>query len=220
MTARSDQPDAEPIFDEAFRRTLTQLLAWRRDVRSFDPRPVDPAALAAALSSFDLAPSVGNSQPWRLVTVNDPERRVRIRDSFERSNASALRAQATERAGLYASLKLAGLDQAPVHLAVFCDEDCEQGHGLGTRTMPETLAYSTVAALTTFWLAARAHGIGVGWVSIIEPDVVSAVLDVPAEWRLIAYLCVGYPAAADDVPDLERRSWQARAPLASKLIRR
>ncbi len=97
-----------------------------------------------------------------------------------------------ERAALYARLKLEGLREAPVQFAVFCDHGTERGHGLGRKTMPEMLDYSVVTAITQFWLAARVAGLGVGWVSILEPAEVYAALGTPPEWKLIAYLCVGF----------------------------
>lgn len=200
-------------FDAAFRERFEDLLRWRRDVRRFRPDPVPPGLLEHLLRLACLAPSVGFSQPWRFVLVRDPARRAAVRASFATSNAEALAAQKPGRADLYARLKLAGLDEAPEQLAVFCEPDPATGHGLGRRTMPETVAYSTVAAVQTLWLAARAHGLGLGWVSILDPAAVGAALDVPAGWRLVAYLCLGYPAAEDDTPVLEREGWEARVPL-------
>lgn len=208
-----------PHFADGFYADFLTLLRWRRDVRGFDPRPVPDAELALALAAVDLAPSVGNSQPWRFVSVADPARRAAVQDSFRRSNADALASQPDDRAPLYARLKLEGLATAPVQLAVFCDEATAQGHGLGVRTMPEMRRYSVVTAIHSFWLAARCRGLGVGWVSILEPDSVTAALDVPPEWHLVAYLCVGYPQSPDDVPELEREGWQARG-VGSGLIHR
>lgn len=212
--------DGTPHFDGGFYADFLTLLRWRRDVRGFDRLPVPQSELALALEAVDLAPSVGNSQPWRFVTVADPQRRAAVRASFLRCNAEALAGQPDDRAPLYARLKLEGLDAAPVHLAVFCDEGTSQGHGLGIRTMREMLRYSVVTAIHNFWLAARCRGLGVGWVSIIEPDVVTAALDVPPDWQLVAYLCVGYPRALDDVPELEREGWQARSDGRLRLIQR
>ena len=125
-----------------------------------------------------------------------------------------------ERAKLYASLKLAGLAEAPVHLAIFVDEGTVSGEGLGRKTMPEMLHYSAVMAIHTLWLAARALGIGVGWVSILDPADVNRVLEVPASWRLIAYLCVGYPAEEHVRPELERTGWQAPDAESRQIVRR
>src|SRR5713101_2210427 len=137
-----------------------------------------------------MAPSVGYSQPWRFVLVEGTGRREAIRKNFERCNRDALMDYQGQRARLYASLKLAGLDEAPVHLAVFADEETTFGCGLGRKTMPEMLRYSVVTAVHSLWLAARAWGIGMGWVSILDPAEASGVLDVPASWSLVAYLCI------------------------------
>src|SRR5208282_6192883 len=110
----------------------------------------------------------------------------------------------------YAALKLAGLEEAPSQFAVFADGATETGHGLGRRTMPEMAEYSVVAAVTTMWLAARAEGIGMGWVSILDPHRIGAVLDVPGDWRFIGYFCLGYPEADSDQPELERAGWERR----------
>jgi 5,6-dimethylbenzimidazole synthase len=200
-----------PQFDAAFRRMFAELLAWRRDVRHFRP---DEGTLAELFHLAALAPSVGNCQPTRFVRVDDNARRASIRANFEAANCDALSAYAGERAGVYARLKLAGLNDAPIQLAIFCDEATEQGHGLGARTMPETRRYSTVCALHTFWLAARAYGLGVGWVSILDPETIAEALDVPRAWTFIAYLCVGFPLEEHLIPELERVGWQRRDPHA------
>jgi 5,6-dimethylbenzimidazole synthase len=209
-----------PTFDADFRARLRDLLVWRRDVRRFR-RDALPAELVARLiETAALAPSVGLSQPWRFVLVETAERRAAIRAAFARCNAAALAAQAPERQRLYAQLKLAGLDDAPCQLAVFADTATGQGRGLGRLTMPETGEYSAVMAVHTLWLAARAEGIGMGWVSILDPEAIAAILDVPRDWRFIGYFCLGYPAEPDDIPALERAGWEHRRPAESFVIRR
>ncbi|MCF8610543.1 5,6-dimethylbenzimidazole synthase [Gordonia sp. HY285] len=197
-------------FDREFVAEFDELLRWRRDVRRFRTDPLDPGVLDEILASAELSPSVGNSQPWRWVEVRSPARRALVKATFERCNSAALAGYDGDRARDYATLKLSGLDDAPVHLAVFCRPDPDQGAGLGRRTMPQTLEYSVVMAVSAFWLAARARGVGVGWVSILEPGDVVAALDVPDDWVLIAYLCVGYPESLDETPELERLGWQKR----------
>jgi 5,6-dimethylbenzimidazole synthase len=215
-----DRPAEAPVFDAAFRARLAELLAWRRDVRAFRSDPLPEGTLERLVELAALAPSVGLSQPWRFVVVDEPARRSAVRANFERCNAEALAAQAPDRAALYARLKLAGLAEAPCHLAVFADPDTCQGHGLGRRTMRETVEYSTVAAVHTLWLAARAEGIGMGWVSILDPLALAATLDVPAAWKFIGYFCLGYPHGEDDTPALERANWARRRPKADFLLRR
>jgi 5,6-dimethylbenzimidazole synthase len=211
---------AAPEFDASFRAALHELLVWRRDVRHFRRDALPAGILDALLQEAALAPSVGLSQPWRFVTVDDPARRTAVRANFEHANAEALAAQPTDRASCYARLKLAGLVEAPVHLAVFADRTTDQGHGLGRRTMPEMIEYSAVLAVHTLWLAARAQGIGLGWVSILDPARLTTTLDVPPHWAFIAYLCMGYAVDVDDVPALERAGWEhRRQPDASVLTR-
>ncbi|MBV9741461.1 MAG: 5,6-dimethylbenzimidazole synthase [Hyphomicrobiales bacterium] len=209
-----------PEFDEAFRASLLDLFRWRRDVRRFCRAPLPSGTLNRLLGIASLAPSVGLSEPWRFVIVEDEKRRAAIRACFEACNAQALHAQEAERAGLYARLKLAGLEDAPAQVAVFADRTTTQGHGLGRQTMPEMIEYSGVIAIHTLWLAARAEGIGVGWVSILDPEKVAAILDTPPDWKLIGYLCVGYPQLECETPELERQGWERRRTAASVIIGR
>ena len=209
-----------PAFDQPFRDQLAALFRWRRDVRHFERTPLPPGCLAELLDAACLSPSVGNSQPWRFVAVEDPARRAAVRANFETCNARALAGQEPGRAALYARLKLAGLDEAPCQLAVFAEPDPAQGHGLGRATVPETTAYSAVMAAHTLWLAARAAGLGLGWVSILDPAAVKAALDVPSGWTLVGYFCLGYPSDESDTPELERAGWEHRRTLAAVLLRR
>ena len=198
-------------WDDRFRAGLADLLHWRRDVRRFRTTPLDRALLTELLGLAALAPSVGNAQPWRFVIVDDVGRRAEITAIFERENAEAAQGYEGERRALYCAMKLAGLREAPVHLAVFCDEETGRGAGLGRRTMPETLRYSVVCAIHTLWLAARARGVALGWVSILDPAAARAVLEVPPSWSLIGYLCLGWPDHVADRPELERSGWEKRA---------
>ncbi len=180
----------------------------------------DAALIEDLLRQACLSPSVGNSQPWRFVLVEDAARRAAIEANFRAANAAALASQDDGRAAAYARLKLAGLSDAPVHLAVFADAGTARGHGLGRGSMPEVLDYSVVGAIQTLWLAARAAGLGLGWVSILDPAAAVATLDVPASWRLIAYLCLGWPEEEHIDPELERAGWEARGALGDFLFRR
>ena len=207
-------------FDDAFRARLHDLLVWRRDVRRFRPDPLPAGMLDRLIATACLAPSVGLSQPWRFVIVDDHARRRAIVENFTLCNADALKAYGGERAARYATLKLSGLKEAPCHLAIFADRATEVGHGLGRRTMPEMAEYSVVTAVYTMWLAARAEDVGMGWVSILDPEQVKRVLDVPQGWRFIGYFCLGYPQAESDSPELERAGWETRAPPASFVLQR
>lgn len=210
-----------PIFDDNFQSGLQDLFRWRRDVRRFKEAPLLDGQLDRLLETAMLAPSVGNSQPWRFVKVFDTKRRQAIRDNFEACNQDALKQYDGEKAETYASLKLSGLDRAPVHIAVFCDTKTKAGMGLGQKTMPETLKYSVVSAIQTLWLSARAQGVGLGWVSIIDPEFVKQALDVNnPSWDLVAYLCMGYPEEEHIDPELIRHGWQDRLPFNETVLER
>jgi 5,6-dimethylbenzimidazole synthase len=208
------------VFDDVFRARLRDLIVWRRDVRRFRRDPLPNGTLEALIELACLAPSVGLSQPWRFVIVEDEATRIAIRGNFATCNANALNAQGRERAAHYARLKLAGLEEAPCHLAVFADRSTRQGHGLGRHTMPEMIEYSAVTAVHTIWLAARAQGIGMGWVSILDPKTIAAALRVPDEWKFIGYFCLGYPELDDAVPELEEAGWEKRRAPSSVVVKR
>ncbi len=210
-----------PVFDQEFQNRLQELFCWRRDVRHFKTDRLPEGMLDNLLETATLAPSVGNSQPWRFVIVEDAARRKAVRDNFEACNQDALKEYDAESKKSYAALKLSGLDRAPVQIAVFCDTETEVGRGLGRKTMPETLKYSVVSSIQTLWLSARAQGIGLGWVSIIEPDVIKDILAIKEpNWELVAYLCLGYPQEEHNVPELVRYGWQDRLPFEKTVLKR
>lgn len=197
-----------PVFDDEFRTELDTLMAWRRDVRRFDSRPIDPKVIDDLLDRACLAPSVGNAQPWRFVSVQSEAMRSSITEHVDAENHKAADAYDDQVQSDYQKLKLHGLREAPVHLAVFCDTAAPEGRGLGRQTMPQTMTYSVVMAIQNLWLSARACNIGLGWVSILEPDAVCTILDIPHDWRFVAYLCLGYPAYESDKPELIKLGWQ------------
>ena len=207
-----------PFFNEKFYSELRLLLEWRRDVRRFCTDPLPQGLVEELVGLASLGPSVGYSQPCRFVRVDDPKRRASVMESYERANRAALASYKGEDAELYSHLKLAGLGESPVHLAAFCDRATSTGKGLGRQSMPQALQYSAVMAICILWLAARARGVGVGWVSILEPEVVTRVLEVPESWELIGYLCLGYPRSDDDRPALMRVGWEKRDPRAATLL--
>ncbi len=188
--------------------TLAEIMLWRRDVRHFLTDPVPEEVLERLRHAMDHAPSVGNARPWRVIRVESPGLRAAVRAEFTRCNQNAAASYEGEQAAAYAKLKLAGLDAAPVQLAVFTETDPQAGHRLGRATMELTLQQSTAMAIFALWLAARAENLGVGAVSILEPDVVERLFDVPAHWEFSAYLCIGKPAFTDDTPLLHRAEWQ------------
>ncbi|MEQ1653907.1 MAG: 5,6-dimethylbenzimidazole synthase [Hyphomicrobium sp.] len=188
--------------------TLARIQQWRRDVRHFRTDSVPQAVLDRLQTAMDYAPSVGNSRPWHVLRVESATLRSGVRAEFERCNGDAAKAYAGEQRDAYCALKLAGLDAAPVQLAVFTAIDPSEGHGLGRRTMPETLRQSTAMAVHGLWLAARAENLGVGMVSILDPRRMEFLFGMDAQWEFSAYLCVGWPAFVDDTPLLHRDGWQ------------
>ena len=220
MEAKLDARATSPEFDADFRDRLQSLLVWRRDVRRFRRDVLPTGTVERLIGVACLSPSVGLSEPWRFVILEDQARRAAIRANFERCNQDALKQQEPDRASVYARLKLSGLDDAPCQVAVFADRTTAQGRGLGRLTMPETLDYSVAIAIHTLWLAARAEGIGLGWVSILDPAKVAEILQVPKEWNFIGHLCIGYPEEEADLPALQRQGWEERRPSTSVVIYR
>lgn len=198
-------------FSDDFRAGLHDLMRWRRDVRHFRKDPVDEALLTQCLDTFSLAPSVGLSEPWRILRVTSEAKRAAAIQNFSDTNAQALGGYTGDQAKLYASLKLSGMQDAPEHLAIFCDDETSKGAGLGAASMPEMRRYSVVGAITLMWLTARAHGLGIGWVSILDPNRLNADLEVPTDWTLVAFLCLGWPQENTLTPELETKGWEARA---------
>lgn len=207
-------------FSAEFQQELLNLLKWRRDVRHFTSDPVDLTLLQKCLSSFETAPSVGLSEPWRIVRVSSDSARQKCLANFEAENAKALAGYSGDKAELYAGLKLSGMREAPEHLAIFCDETTLKGSQLGAKSMPEMRRYSVVTAIMSFWLMARAHGLGVGWVSVLDPGQLNKDLDIDPDWALVAYLCIGWPQEDTLTPQLETVGWETRQTDLADLIER
>ena len=219
---RDSPKDCDPLrLTESHAECFADLVRWRRDVRRFKADAVPATTIEQLLALADLSPSVGNSQPWRVVRVKSQQARTAMRQNFETANAAAstIYTDPQQRRD-YLALKLAGFDAAPEHIAVFSDHDSEQGQGLGRQTMPEMLDYSCVSFVTTLWYGARAHGLGMGWVSILDPMAAKALLDVPQNWRLIAYLLIGFAQEDHLDPELQRHGWQHRTPRAARTFDR
>lgn len=198
-------------FSDDFRAGLTDLMKWRRDVRHFHTDPVEEALVQECLSALSLAPSVGLSEPWRVIRVRSDNARAAALANYQSANAKALEGYGGEQAALYASLKLSGMREAPEQLAIFCDDSTAKGAGLGAGTMPEMRRYSVVGAITLMWLQARTRGLGIGWVSVLDPQQLCRDLDTPPGWSLVAYLCLGWPRDVSLTPELETKGWEARA---------
>ena len=185
----------------------------RRDVRRFRPDPVPDEVLIRILDAAHHAGSVGFMQPWNFLVVRSLEVCRKVLEVFERENARAADNYAGDRRLLYESLKLQGILDAPLNLAVTCERGRGGPHVLGRNTIVDTDVYSTCCAIQNLWLAARAEGVGVGWVSILDPAAIKCLLSIPEAVSLVGYLCVGYPIAFDDRPLLEKVGWADRLPL-------
>jgi len=205
------QGQANQEFSLEFQEQLDLLLAKRRDVRRFRQDPIDEDLLQSCLSSFAKAPSVGLSEPWRIMRISSPETRAAALENFQRANADALAGYSGNKSELYANLKLSGMQESPVQIAVFCDEETSKGSGLGAATMPEMRRYSCVTAIMQFWLVLRSKGLGLGWVSILDPERLKVDMNVPNHWSLVAYLCIGWPEEHQETPELELAGWEKRA---------
>lgn len=210
-----DNPDTSPAnFTEAERDALYKVMRGRRDVRRFQPTPVPDAALRRILEMAHLAPSVGFMQPWNFILLTDLELRRRVKTIFEEVNAREQeRIEDAGRKELYGRLTLEGILEAPLNLVVTCDQRRDGPFVLGRAPMPQTDLFSTCLAIQNLWLAARAEGVGVGWVSILDRPAVEQLLGLPAGVQLVAYLCVGYPVEFRPRPLLEEVGWKSRQPL-------
>lgn len=212
-----DRVAVEP-FSPSDRAAVYRAIETRRDVRAeFLPDPIDPAVLRRLLEAAHRAPSVGFMQPWNFVVLRDPTTRARVHEAFATAHAAEAALFEGERAARYRELKLEGLREAPVHVVVTCDRDRCGPVVLGRSADPATDLYSCVCAVQNLWLAARAEGIGVGWVSILDKDRVRAILGIPEAIEIVAYLCLGKVEQAFASPELEQRGWRKRLPLDALL---
>lgn len=212
-------PRPARVFSPSERQALYDIIAARRDVRNeFRPDPVDPAALRRVLEAAHAAPSVGFMQPWNFILIRDQERRAQIQAAFAAANAEAAEMIEEERRQTYRALKLEGILTAPLNICVTCDRTRGGKVVLGRTHQPEMDLYSTVCAVQNLWLAARAEGIGVGWVSIIDPRDLARILRIPPHVEIVAYLCVGHVTDLFDQPELAARGWRQRLDLDSLVL--
>jgi 5,6-dimethylbenzimidazole synthase len=201
-------------FNKHEREAVYRVIAERRDVRrGFVNTPLTEDLLSRLLAAAHSAPSVGLMQPSRFILIRERSVREAVHSIFKAVNHRAKEAYTGEQAEIYPNLKLEGILEAPQNLCVLCDTESERGHRLGRQTMPETAIYSTVCAIQNFWLAARSEGVGVGWVSILDPQKLREILRIPDRLKVVAYLCFGYVEAFASEPDLERFGWERRVDL-------
>ena len=201
-------------FSDGARAAVYDAIFARRDVRAeFLSEPIPDELLLRLLDAAHHAGSVGFMQPWNFYVVRDAGLRRRVFDVFEEENRRASERFSGERGDLYRRLKLQGILETPINLCVTCDRERHGPVQIGRNTMRETDLYSTCCAIQNFWLAARVEGIGVGWVSILDPARVLEILSIPVEQQVVAYLCVGWVRSFAAEPDLQRAGWLPRLPL-------
>ncbi|NKB82493.1 MAG: 5,6-dimethylbenzimidazole synthase [Nitrospirales bacterium] len=186
----------------------------RRDVRrDFLSKPIPKVALARILKASHHAGSVGFMQPWDFVVIQDSKTKQSVKQLFTEANAQAAQHYRGPKAELYGRLKLEGIEEAPINLCITCTRQRGGPHVLGRSTVRDTDVYSTCCAIQNLWLAARAEGIGIGWVSILNYESLKALLSIPRPVKVVAYLCVGYVKTFSLNPDLEQAGWRKRLPL-------
>ena len=213
--SRAAKRAADPTawrFDDGDRETVHRVIAQRRDIRRFRPDDVPDEVLRRVLEAAHRAPSVGLMQPWRFIVIRELDTRIAVRALARRERLRQAE-RFDERARHFLDQKVEGVVEAPVGICVCCDPGDPGIEVLGRGTIPETDVYSTACAIENLWLAARAEGLGVGWVSFYQPEDMRAVLGIPARVEPVAYLCVGWPDERPIRPGLESAGWAKRAGL-------
>ncbi|WP_339771143.1 5,6-dimethylbenzimidazole synthase [uncultured Pseudosulfitobacter sp.] len=218
MTTSTALAQAAP-FSTAERDAVYKAIHTRRDVRDqFLPDPVADDVLRRLLEAAHHAPSVGLSQPWNFIVIRAQQDRDRVWRAFQQANAEAAEMFEGTRRETYTSLKLEGIRKAPVNICVTCDRSRGGKVVLGRTHNPNMDVYSTVCAIQNLWLAARAEGIGMGWVSIFRDADLRAILGIPDRIEIVGYLCLGYVDELYDRPELEVKGWSRRLPLEEMIF--
>ena len=208
-------PAGEHAYAAAERAAVYRVIEERRDVRQgFLPRQVPPQVLRRVLAAAHRSPSVGLSQPWDFIVITDRARRERIKALAARAAGDYAASLPAARATAFDRLKIEAILEAPVAVVVTCDPTRGGRHTLGRQSQPQTAAYSSVLAVASLWLAARAEGLGVGWVSFFRERELAAELGLPAHLEIVAFLCVGFVTRFAPEPELEMSGWARRRPLA------
>lgn len=227
--ARIPRPALPPNFDDSRARerrvdpggwrfgeqevtAVMRAIAERRDIRRFRPEPLSDDLLMKLLGAAHRAPSVGLMQPWRFIVIRSEQTKAAMQAIAARERLVQA-PHFDERARQYLDLKVEGIREAPVSVCVCCDRGAGGGEVLGRHTIRDTDLYSTCLAIENLWLAARAEGVGIGWVSFYRPEDVSTLLGLPEEVVPVAWLCVGYPDERPSRPGLEGAGWAGRRPV-------
>ncbi|WP_405048636.1 5,6-dimethylbenzimidazole synthase [Rhizobium rhizogenes] len=209
---------AAGAFSQEERNAVYRAIETRRDVRDqFKSDPLPDDLVQRLLEAAHAAPSVGFMQPWNFILIRQPETRERVWQAFHQANEEACAMFAGDRRAQYQQLKLEGIRKAPLSICITCDTKRGGPVVLGRTHNPATDVYSTVCAVQNLWLAARAEGVGVGWVSIFHEEAIKAILGIPEHVKIVAWLCVGYVDELYDMPELAVKGWRDRLPL-DKLV--
>ena len=213
-SARQRAADVEGwAFPKAAREAFYEVLGARRDVRRYRPDPVDPELVRRVLLAAHTAPSVGHSQPWRFIVVSDPatkDRAARMADEQRLRQARQMQPDAARR---LLDLQLEGIREAPIGVVVACDRRTAAPGVLGRATFPDADMWSCACAIQNLWLAARAEGLGVGWVTLFEQTELETLIGAPEGVATLGWLCLGWPDERPPAPGLERAGWSRRQPV-------
>ncbi len=215
---RSSGP-ADWAFPEAARVALHEIVGARRDIRRFRPDPVPPEVLERVLTAGHAAPSVGHSQPWRFVVVDDVQLRTRAARMADTERLAQAGQLDPDSARHLLDLQLEGIREAPLGVVVCCDRRSPPVGVLGRATFPDADVWSCACAIENLWLAARAEGLGLGWVTLFHPEELAALLGLPEGVVTLGWLCLGWPDERPPAPGLERAGWSRRAPLSDVVVR-
>jgi 5,6-dimethylbenzimidazole synthase len=214
----NENPPALAAFTPSERDAVYKAIFTRRDVRRFLSAPIPSDVVERILLAAHHAPSVGFMQPWNFILIREPQTRSLIKEAFLLARSQEAEQFSGEKKKLYLTLKLEGIQEAPLNICVTCDSTRHGPAVLGRSVIPQTDIYSTCCAVQNLWLAARAEGVGVGWVSILSEEKLKEILRIPARITVVAYLCMGYPERFDPKPELERVGWLDRLPLRNVVL--
>jgi 5,6-dimethylbenzimidazole synthase len=212
---------ADFSYSEIEKQAIYKVIAERRDMRHFLPTPIAPEILTKLLEAAHHAPSVGLMQPWRFIRISDPELRKSIHQQVDEERIKTAKAigeyETTTRMAEFMRLKVEGvLDCGEILIATLCNH--RENHIFGRRTLPEMDIASVSCAIQNLWLAARAEGIGMGWVSIFDPVKLAKLLNIPDGAKPIAILCLGYVNSFYKSPMLVEEGWATEKPLTAMLM--
>ncbi|GHE03920.1 cob(II)yrinic acid a,c-diamide reductase [Defluviimonas sp. 20V17] len=214
MDITQPQPGRADALDAAAREAVYRTILSRRDVRGeFLPDPVSQAQLSRILLMAHHAPSVGFMQPWDFILIRDRSVKEQVHALFDRANAEAAMMFEDSKQATYRALKLEGILESPINICVTCDRERAGPVVIGRTHIPFMDLFSSVCAVQNLWLAARAEGLGLGWVSILDNAALRKLLGIPAHIVPVAYLCIGHVKGFHERPELEKCGWRQRLPI-------